>query len=124
MRDKGIGCLPVGENDKLIGMLTDRDITCRMVADGLDLSKTKARDVMSKGIIWCFEDQSGSDKADGEQEGPSPARSQSRKADRWDAFIRRSRSSVRIALEGAPSHGRARCLAQRKGPTGALAHSI
>jgi CBS domain-containing protein len=58
MRDKGIGCLPVGENDKLIGMITDRDITCRAVADGLDLSKVKARDVMSKGITWCFEDQS------------------------------------------------------------------
>ena len=37
MRDKGIGCLPVGENDKLIGMITDRDITCRAAADGLDL---------------------------------------------------------------------------------------
>jgi len=58
MRDKGIGCLPVGENDKLIGMITDRDIACRAVADGLDLSKVKARDVMSKGVTWCFEDQS------------------------------------------------------------------
>jgi CBS domain-containing protein len=58
MRDRGIGCLPVGDNDKLIGMITDRDIACRAVADGLDLSKVKARDVMSKGITWCFEDQS------------------------------------------------------------------
>ena len=58
MRDKGIGCLPVGENDRLIGMITDRDITCRAVADGLDLSRAKARDVMSKGVTWCFEDQS------------------------------------------------------------------
>ena len=58
MRDKGIGCLPVGEHDRLIGMITDRDITCRAVADGLDLSKVKARDVMSKGVTWCFEDQS------------------------------------------------------------------
>src|SRR4029077_5938147 len=58
MRDKGIGCLPVGENDRLIGMITDRDITCRAVADGLDLSRARARDVMSKGVTWCFEDQS------------------------------------------------------------------
>jgi CBS domain-containing protein len=58
MRDKGIGCLPVGEHDRLIGMITDRDIACRAVADGLDLSKVKARDVMSKGVTWCFEDQS------------------------------------------------------------------
>ena len=58
MRDKGIGRLPVGEHDRLIGMITDRDIACRAVADGLDLSKVKARDVMSKGVTWCFEDQS------------------------------------------------------------------
>jgi CBS domain-containing protein len=58
MRDKGIGCLPVGGHDRRIGMITDRDITCRPVADGLDLSKVKARDVMSKGVTWCFEDQS------------------------------------------------------------------
>jgi CBS domain-containing protein len=36
MRDKGIGGLPVGEHDRLIGMITDRDITCRAIADGLD----------------------------------------------------------------------------------------
>src|ERR1700757_1711698 len=58
MRDSGIGCLPVGENDKLIGMITDRDITSCAVADGLDLSKVKARDVISKGVTWFFEDQS------------------------------------------------------------------
>ncbi len=56
MRDKEIGCVPVGENDRLIGMITDRDITCRAVAGGVDLSKAKARDVMSHGITWCFED--------------------------------------------------------------------
>ena len=39
-------------------MITDRDITCRAVADGLDLSKVKARYVMSKDVTWCFEDQS------------------------------------------------------------------
>ena len=33
MRDKGIGCLPVGEHDRLIGMITDRDITTRVVAE-------------------------------------------------------------------------------------------
>src|SRR5918998_79696 len=34
MRDEGIGCVPVGENDRLVGMITDRDITCRAVAAG------------------------------------------------------------------------------------------
>src|SRR5258708_24481830 len=57
MRDKGIGCLPVGENDRLIGMITDRDITCRAVAAGADPPTTKTREVMSQGITWCFHDQ-------------------------------------------------------------------
>ncbi len=34
MRENNIGCLPVGENDRLIGMITDRDIVCRAVARG------------------------------------------------------------------------------------------
>jgi CBS domain-containing protein len=58
MRDKKIGCLPVGENDRLIGMITDRDLACRAVAEGLDPKTSKARDVMTKGMTWCFEDES------------------------------------------------------------------
>jgi CBS domain-containing protein len=57
MRDCDIGCLPVGENDRLVGMLTDRDIACRAVASGHALTRTKVRDVMSKGIVYCFADQ-------------------------------------------------------------------
>jgi CBS domain-containing protein len=57
MRDKNIGCLPVGENDRLIGMITDRDLACRAVADGADPKTTAAREVMTKGITWCFEDE-------------------------------------------------------------------
>jgi CBS domain-containing protein len=53
MRDLDIGAVPVGENDRLIGMVTDRDIACRGVANGTDLSKLTARDVMSKGIFYC-----------------------------------------------------------------------
>jgi len=56
MRDKGIGCLPVGENDRLIGMITDRDIVLRAVAQGRD-PKTHVRDVMSERIEYCFEDE-------------------------------------------------------------------
>ena len=61
MRDKNIGCLPVGENDRLVGMITDRDLACRAVADGLNPQNTKARDVMTKGITWCFDDESVAD---------------------------------------------------------------
>lgn len=57
MKAQDIGALPIGENDKLIGMVTDRDIAIRAVANGQDLSKVTARDVMSKKIIYCMEDE-------------------------------------------------------------------
>ena len=53
MRDLDIGAIPVGEDDRLIGMVTDRDIACRAVANGADLGTLTARDVMSKGIFYC-----------------------------------------------------------------------
>jgi CBS domain-containing protein len=56
MRDHKIGCLPVGDNDRLVGMLTDRDIVCRAIAAGADPATTKTADVMTKSITWCFED--------------------------------------------------------------------
>jgi CBS domain-containing protein len=57
MRDEGIGCVPIGENDRLVGMITDRDITCRGVAAGERLDELTCRAVMSPGIYFCFEDQ-------------------------------------------------------------------
>ena len=52
-----IGAIPIGENDRLIGMVTDRDIVCKGLAqDSLDLSRTTARDVMTRGIHCCRED--------------------------------------------------------------------
>ncbi len=56
MQKEDIGALPVGEKDRLIGMITDRDIVCRGVAKGQDLSKMTARDVMTKGIRWCADE--------------------------------------------------------------------
>ncbi len=53
MREQDIGAIPVGENDRLVGMVTDRDITLRGVANGKDISKLTARDVMTNGIVWC-----------------------------------------------------------------------
>jgi CBS domain-containing protein len=53
MKDLDIGALPVGENDRLIGMVTDRDITCRAVPNGKDFRTLTAREVMSKGIVFC-----------------------------------------------------------------------
>lgn len=57
MRDFNIGCLPIEDNERVVGMVTDRDIACRAVADGRDLSKTPVREIMSSGITSVFEDQ-------------------------------------------------------------------
>ena len=57
MQKHDIGSIPVGENDKLIGMVTDRDIVCRGVGNGKDLSKLTARDVMTPNIVWCHADE-------------------------------------------------------------------
>jgi CBS domain-containing protein len=57
MRKSDIGAIPIGENDKLIGMVTDRDIVCNGLAnDGFDANRATARDVMSPGIHCCRED--------------------------------------------------------------------
>jgi CBS domain-containing protein len=57
MADLDTGALPVGENDRLVGMITDRDIAVRAVAKGSDPNKTAVRDVMSAHIRYCFEDE-------------------------------------------------------------------
>jgi CBS domain-containing protein len=57
MRDGDFGMVPVGESDRLIGMITDRDIAIRAVAEGKDPESTKVRDVMSAKVLYCFEDQ-------------------------------------------------------------------
>ena len=51
-----VGVLPVGENDRLIGMITDRDIAIRAVAEG-KVPATKVREVMSNEVLYCFDDQ-------------------------------------------------------------------
>lgn len=56
MRDGDFGMMPVGENDRMIGAISDRDIAVRAVAEGLD-GKAKVRDVMSEGIHWAYEDE-------------------------------------------------------------------
>lgn len=55
MRTHDYGFIPVGENDRLIGTVTDRDITIRAVAEGRDCNKTTLKDVMTKGIQYCYE---------------------------------------------------------------------
>ncbi len=57
MKDQDCGFLPVGENDVMIGMLTDRDITVRAIAEGKDPKSTTARDIMTAKTYYCFDDQ-------------------------------------------------------------------
>lgn len=56
MAECDVGALPVSENDRLIGMITDRDIAVRAVAQEMP-SDTKVRQVMSSDIKYCFEDE-------------------------------------------------------------------
>ena len=57
MRDEDIGSIPIAENDRLVGMVTDRDIVIRALAAGADMSTLDARSVMSPQILYCREDQ-------------------------------------------------------------------
>lgn len=61
MESEDCGSIPVEKDDKMVGMLTDRDIAIRVVAHGKDPRKTKVRDVMSEGINYCYEDDDVAD---------------------------------------------------------------
>ena len=56
MAELDVGVLPVGENDRLVGMLTDRDIAIRAVAQGRG-PDTKVREAMTPEVRYCFEDE-------------------------------------------------------------------
>jgi CBS domain-containing protein len=57
MRSLDVGVLPVCNGDRLVGMLTDRDLTIRAVAEGRDPKITRVEEVMTPQIAYCFEDQ-------------------------------------------------------------------
>lgn len=57
MRDGDFGMMPVGEDDRMIGTISDRDIAIRAVAEGMGVD-TKVRDVMTVGVSWAYEDDS------------------------------------------------------------------
>lgn len=56
MRKLEVGSLPVAEDGKLMGMITDRDICCRGIADGFDPATTEVREIMSHDVSFCFSD--------------------------------------------------------------------
>ena len=58
MRDHDVGAIPIGENDRLVGMVTDRDIVCKGLAqDNFDARGATARDVMTEAIHCSREDE-------------------------------------------------------------------
>lgn len=57
MRDRGIGCLLVGRGDRVLGIVTDRDIVVRGLANGADPVRGRICDVMSSEVLCCHEDQ-------------------------------------------------------------------
>ena len=63
MRDRNIGFLPVCDGDDLIGVISDRDITIRALADGMDVNIMLGRDLMTTPAIYCFDDQEVSEAA-------------------------------------------------------------
>jgi CBS domain-containing protein len=62
MEKNDIGVMPVGENDRLVGMITDRDIAVRGISHGLG-PDAPVRDVMSGNVRYCFEDEDINDLA-------------------------------------------------------------
>ena len=62
MSDGDFGMMPVGENDRMIGAISDRDIAVRAVAEGKGPA-TKVREVMSTGVWWAYDDDTVEDAA-------------------------------------------------------------
>jgi CBS domain-containing protein len=56
MRDLDVGMIPVCDGERLVGMVTDRDIAIRLVAEGMDPSTTTVDRVMTREVLYCFHD--------------------------------------------------------------------
>ncbi len=57
MQALNVGVMPIGDNDRLVGIVTDRDIAVRCAGEGKDPAKTKVGDVMTSNVTYCLEDQ-------------------------------------------------------------------
>src|SRR5689334_247925 len=63
MRDLNVGALPVCGDNRLLGIITDRDITVRGTAEGFSPDQILVDDCMTPEITWCFDDDDVSDAA-------------------------------------------------------------
>lgn len=57
MKDKDIGFLAVGENDRLVGTVTDRDLTVRALTADQNAQAQQIKDVMTPKVYYCYQDQ-------------------------------------------------------------------
>lgn len=63
MRDLNVGLVPIYDGDRLVGMLSDRDITVRATAKGWSPAQTSVREAMTKNVVYCFDDQPAEEAA-------------------------------------------------------------
>ncbi len=63
MKSLNVGFLPVKEGTRLAGLLTDRDIVIRGLAEGLDPGSTQVKDILSSEVVYCYDDDSVEDAA-------------------------------------------------------------
>ena len=61
MRDHDVGSIPVCDGGEVIGIVTDRDIAIRALANGTDIGKLEAKDVMTKDVIFCRDNENAED---------------------------------------------------------------
>jgi CBS domain-containing protein len=108
MLEHDIGAIPIGENDRLVGMVTDRDIVCRCIGAGLDPVDTTAREVMTKGIVFCRD----------EEEADDAARLMEHKKIRRLPVINKDKRMTGILSIGDMCHGESREL------TGEVMHAV
>lgn len=64
MHDQHVGALPVIADDQLVGIITDRDICCKVTATGRDAGWTRVEEVMTKEVFTCFDDLNENEAAD------------------------------------------------------------
>jgi CBS domain-containing protein len=64
MRDLAVGSLPICSDGRLLGLLTDRDITVRATAEGCDPTTSHVSEIMSPELAFCFEDQPAEEAAE------------------------------------------------------------
>src|SRR6478736_5740223 len=64
MKELDVGALPVCDNGRLVGIVTDRDIAVRCVAGGGDPCNQQVREAMSASLVYCFDDNDVADAAE------------------------------------------------------------